>query len=260
MTSLNYENFRKSDKKEYIIRKNPEFINYYQDKKNGGFSSILSFDEIQKLINLLTMFFEFKYPEKLLDRLRNNDSTEEQIFCECKSIMKKLDIEQLKLRLDDKHIEFLGCVYPSSIRIERKLRESNEMSGYDIGLDSKGKIESSDLEKLRFFKFLDDIDGVNRVEDLLGRYLGYETDIDYSKLEKCVEDHKHNVALRNRVLELTMLSLLYSKGNPVNGYIRVKRFSKMFSDEYNINLSTKNIDDIMKRYYSNSTDKQKKLK
>ena len=88
---------------------------------------------------------------------------------------------------------------------------------------------------------------------MLGRYIGIETNIDYSELEECVQNHKNNIAIRNKVLELVMVNMLYSKNtHPKNGYIRAKRFMRMFNKEYGLDLNMEKLDRIMDVDYSDT--------
>ena len=91
--------------------------------------------------------------------------------------------------------------------------------------------------------------------------MAVETNIDYSELQKRIQDHKNSVGLRNKVLELVMLNLLYSKNAlPENGYIRAKRFMRMFNKEYNLDLNMEKLDEIMGVDYSNTEDVKQKIK
>lgn len=63
--------------------------------------------------------------------------------------------------------------------------------------------------------------------------------------------------IRNRILQLTALKILYSKRTtPDNGYRRSKKFIEDLNRDLEINLSTDEIDEIITRDYKSA--KQKK--
>lgn len=254
MTGVEWENFEKLNDQKYILVKNKVFMRDYQQK----FKEItLDLNEIQTLINWLTQFFEFKYPEEVLNKIRENPEADN--IYECMNISKKLDIKQLKVRLTASQLRFLECEYTSYIQIKREKRNLWQLSSLMIRVDKQGKINPYDLEALKEEEFLTDIDGVTRVEDLLGRFMGIETDVDYHDLEKTVKNHKYNVSLRKQVLELTMLSLFYSN-HPKNGYIRAKGLMRMFNKEYDIKLNMEEIDQLMEIDYSNTSEIDERIR
>lgn len=72
------------------------------------------------------------------------------------------------------------------------------------------------------------------------------TDIDYSKLKKWIEYHKNCIALRDKILSLVPLKLLYSEySNLEFGYFRAKNFVRMFNKEYGTNLDLQVLDQII---------------
>ena len=261
MTGKEWENFKKIDNEEYIIEKNEEFIKYYNEKKKEGYRPILDLKQMQVLINEITQFFEFKYPDKLLDKITYERPGENKIFEDCMKITRSLDINQLKYRLDYNQLAFLECDYSHHIRLIKEPDIWPCSTIYDVRFDQSGKIEKSDIEGLKIEKFLEDVEGIKRVEDLLGRYIGIETKVDYSELAEEVQRHKNNVAIRNKMLYLVMLNLLYSKNTyPLNGYVRAKRFMRMFNKEYGVDLNMDKLDKIMNIDYSSNKEVKKLLK
>ena len=261
MTGLEWENFKKLNNEEYKIDRNKEFINYYQENKDKGYYMILNIREIQMLIDDITRFFEFKYPGEMLSKLKYEINFKDNNFIDCIKVSKQLDINQLKYRLSHDQLRFLECSYGNHIRLTKPRKKIYDIPYYSVRIDSKGYVEKVDLEGLKFDGFLQDIDGVNRIEDLLGRYMSIDTDVDFSELKRHVENHKVNVVLRNKVLQLVMLSLMYSNGElPEFGYTRAKSFMRMFNREYNLNLDMDRLDEIMRVDYSNSEDVKRKIK
>ena len=97
------------------------------------------------------------------------------------------------------------------------------------------------------------------MEDLLGRFIGSPNNVDYSELREFVINHRNAIEVRNKILEIIPLSMIYSKKSmPEYGYIRAKRFIRMINKELDFNLSTDKIDEIMNIDYSD-TEKVKQL-
>lgn len=76
--------------------------------------------------------------------------------------------------------------------------------------------------------------------------------MDFTELKESVYDHDCDIELRNRVLQLVALKLLYSKNTiPERGYERAKRFINEFNKKLNLTLSTEEIDEAISRDYTN---------
>ena len=79
----------------------------------------------------------------------------------------------------------------------------------------------------------------------------YSNELDFSNLEECMNNHNCDIEIRYYILKLAALKLLYSKNtSPENGYKRAKIFIDEINRDFNINLSTDEIDEIMQRNYS----------
>ena len=80
----------------------------------------------------------------------------------------------------------------------------------------------------------------------------YSDELDYTELKDSVYNHNCDMELRNRLLQLVALKLLYSKNTiPERGYERAKRFINEFNKKIGLTLSTEEIDEIMHRDYNN---------
>lgn len=81
----------------------------------------------------------------------------------------------------------------------------------------------------------------------------YSEEFSFTELEKCVYDHNCDVELRNKVLQLVVLKLLYSRRTiPERGYERAKRFINEFNKKMNLNISTEEIDNVISKDYTNT--------
>ena len=80
----------------------------------------------------------------------------------------------------------------------------------------------------------------------------YNDKLDFTELKKCVFNHNCDIELRNKILQLVALKLLYSKNTiPERGYERAKRFINEFNKKLGLSLSCNQIDEIIQKDYSN---------
>ena len=80
----------------------------------------------------------------------------------------------------------------------------------------------------------------------------YKDELDFIELKESVYNHNVDIVLRNKILQLVALKLLYSVNTiPERGYEREKRFINEFSKKLGLELSTEQIDEIIHRDYTN---------
>ena len=251
MTGFELDNFYALDKEEYILENNKEFLEWYNSKLEQGFHPILDLKRMQKLINKIVMFFEFKYHDIMLRDLIYSSFNNKLEKSNSKEIAKKLDVQELKYRLHHDYIQFLECNYPRYVTLSRKEKRLWNLNVLYIRSDEDGVIRRWDLTQIKEEEFLDNISKVKTVEDLLFRFRDIDTKIDYSDLEKVYFYHQTNIELRNIIFSLVPLALLYSNNTlPEYGYVRAKSFIRMFNQEYNLNLDMNRINGIMSIDYS----------
>ena len=147
MTGKEWDNFKLSDKKEYILKNNREFLTWYNQKIKEGFNFWLSLEDLQKLINEIVAFFEFKYHNYLLEDIIYNYHQKES-FYNSSLIAKKLDINELKYRLNNAYQYFLDPIYCQGIIISKKSKNMWETKDIYIHNDQLGNIEKSSLKSL----------------------------------------------------------------------------------------------------------------
>ena len=262
MYQVEVDNFFKSDNKEYILKDNKEFLNWYKEKIKQEFNPILTPTQIQDMIDEIVLFFEVKYPSKFLSECLKCDKSEE--YYKTKDIAKKMDINQLKYRLHHNYVQFLECSYSSYITLRKPKENIFDLSCEFIKIYKDGTIDEYDLESLKESGYVKDIEGIKKAPDLLGYFLSNPTKVDYSELKNLVLNHKTKLELRNKTLELTSLAILYSKNSlPIYSYARAKSFIRMMNKEYKLNLNTTEIDEIININYKeeiNKSDKEKLLK
>ena len=254
MTGLEIENFYKLDKKEYLLVNNKEFLKIYKEmiEKN---SCYLKIEQLQKIIAEIVSFFEFKYPDNMIiDIIHNREKNKD--FYNCKEISKKLGMEELKYRLYHDYVSFLECNYPRHIELKYRQWENNPfMSSMYIKLEKDGKVEKyslSNLKEIDIFSGLGDEESVESILEYLNSLINIPDNVDYSGIEQVYENHKNRVLLRNELLKLIPLAILYSKNTlPIYGILRAKSFIRIFNKEYILNMDTKKIDEIMMIDYAN---------
>lgn len=248
MTGLEIENFYKQDEKRYILGKNQEILDLCLKMEKDGFRPIINIEQMQKFMNEITMFFEFKYPDNILYDISRNIINDKTI-----NVSKLLDIEELKYRLYHDYVQFMDCSYEGWYRISKPKRNFNDIDFTLIPIDKDGNIRKHSLLK----DFIKDIENIETIENLYGKLESIATDINYDELSKCIKRHKYNMLLRNKIFELIPLNILYSKNTlPEYAYIRAKSFIRMFNKEYNLDLNMDELDKIMNKDYS----QEKKVK
>lgn len=256
MTISEAENFYKQDEHKYIIKENDEILNFIKEKKKQRISIWTTIEEMQDMINKITSFFEFKYPDKFLDALKHNPECRTVKICD--KTAKILDIEQLKHRLSHDQNQFLECPYGSYFNIVKPKKNLWDLNHLFIRIDNDGHIAKNELEEIQEYKFLHSIEGIDNAEDLLGRFIGSPIEVNYSELEKIIISHKTQIQLRDIILNLIPFSLIYSKNTlPEYGYIRAKSFVRMFNKEYHVNIDLHEVEEIIKNSKTNNKQKVK---
>lgn len=288
MTTKEVENFYKLDKKEYnlttkniilnciidIIEKEKlklKNIKYPEDSiyalKNtikGIYNSIEDVKELQELIDFLTIWYEIKYPNSFF-KTSNNTSYK---------LTNAMNFEELLQRLDNNKKDFILCNYrtygwsstPIIINGETISDESificidiksvvNELNNdYIIAIyaDKKTgllKTKHIGLENLINKKYIQK--SYMTLEELYNELEKSENSIKYISLKETILDKKFREKIREKILEMTTLKLIYSRNTiPEYGYERAKKLINEFNRKLNINIKTNRIDEIINKDYS----------
>lgn len=269
MTIAEAQRFYKQDEHLYEISKNKELLNWLKDKINHGYHCYLEIDELQKLINTITAWYEVKYPERELEYY---EGVRHMDFQDIKKISNVMDIRQLMFRLPHKQLSLLQGGYRACGWGQHPIYENGEEVGWKTEIFmriNREDIDEDDIwnDKLPYFLVhADHKTGMVNVDYELKEYTDkkelhvdqlyallssqYTEELDCTELRECIFDNTCDLTLRYKILHLVALSLLYSRNTiPERGYERAKRFINEFNKKMNLELSTEEIDEIMNRDY-----------
>ena len=268
MTIAQAERFYEQDSKKYEVLKNKELLSWLKNSVKNGYHPFIDIEGLQKLVDDITNWYEIKYPEREMEFYEGIGYFD---FENMKSLSKLMNIKQLMYRLPREQLYLLECDYRSTgqgfrnvyddkneivaekpilfMSIYRKNIESSIVPNFLLHADTEsGKVEID--YNLKDYVNTDNI----TLDELLNLFKEkYSEEFSFTELEKCVYDHNCDVELRNKVLQLVALKLLYSRRTiPERGYERAKRFINEFNKKMNLNISTEEIDNVISKDYTNT--------
>lgn len=268
MTIAEARRFYDQDEKKYEIEKNKEFMTWLRDSIDNGYHCYISTEELQELIDYLVTWYEIKYPDRELEFYEGTTNLE---FLDVKKISNIMNIRQLLFRLPHNQLSLLECKYRSHGGCQTPIYENGKVVGMDarISMVIKKKEKSDSLSYIPYFYIFAEpktgnipskydieeyveCDGDITLDVLLKLFDEQCKDtLGYTELKETIYDHNMDIELRNRVLQLAALKLIYSKNTiPERGYIRAKRFIEEFNKKLGTTLSLDEVDEIMKKDYS----------
>lgn len=257
------EKFYTEDLERYNISKNVNFLIWkkFIIKKNN-YIEFIDNKELQDLIDRIATWYELKYPES------NILAEEENIYPTCESF----SFEQLKYRLSYNQFKLLQCPYRElanvvinspmdnvnfKIYISLPAKDENNEDFIILADKATGKViirENSILSKyVKKHSIL--------IDDLYDILIKENVKFDNKALLQAINLNKLDKELRNKVLNLAALKLLYSKNTtPYAGYERARKFIDEFNNNVDeLNLSTNEIDNIIAKDYSTKKTKVKRF-
>ena len=279
MTIAEAKNFYIQDKKKYDIKNNKELLKWLKESINNGYHCVIDIDDLQKLIDNITIWYEIKYPER---ELKYYEGIRCLDFQNVLPLSKYMNTEQLLYRLSHKQLLLMECFYRAKSYYSHYCNQNNEeffINMIGISIYKKGNFNSYYIPQFLLsaeettgevdidlsLKDYINIDNINLEEVLEFFKTKYSDILDFKELEECIYDHNCDINLRNKILQLVALKLVYSSNTiPERGYIRAIRFIDEFNNKLNLNLSKDEIDEIMKKDYKNTKleeikeEKQKK--
>ncbi|MBE6153118.1 MAG: hypothetical protein E7166_02665 [Firmicutes bacterium] len=259
MTIAEAKNFYNQDKKEYIIKSNKEFLKWFNSKIKNGYYAYTKISELQNTVDMITSWYEFKYPERELERY---EGVFYPAFEQIKPLSKNMDFNQLMFRLPHTELCLIECGYRSTgwgidnifMSIKNKIPNENYDLNYIDSFLLRANPDNGKVEIDYYIKKITDKTDITLDELLEIFEHTKEQNWDYSTLKESVYNHIVDMKLRKKILEFVSIKLLYSENTiPEHGYIRAKRFVSEFNKHIpNLNLSTNNIDEIMQKDYKNT--------
>lgn len=268
MTIAQAERFYEQDSKKYEVLKNKELLSWLKNSVKNGYHPFIDIEGLQKLVDDITNWYEIKYPEREMEFYEGIGYFD---FENMKSLSKLMNIKQLMYRLPREQLYLMECDYRSTgqgfrnvyddkneivaekpilfMSIYRKNIESSIVPNFLLHADNdSGKVEID--YNLKDYVNTDSI----TLDELLNLFKEkYSEEFSFTELEKCVYDHNCDVELRNKVLQLVALKLLYSRRTiPERGYERSKRFINEFNKKMGLNISTEEIDNAINKDYTNT--------
>lgn len=211
MTDKEKNKFYQLDKKKYILEKNKVFLNWFKISIKNGYSCYMDVTQLQDLIDTITNWYEIKYPEKDLEQ------TENILYLGISNHQKMSDLmtfNHLLYKLDNNQSNLIEASYNGQELIDF-IKECNITEMNDFSLE----------------KYID------------------KDDIKFTKLKKSLYNYICNIKLRDMILQLVALKLLFSrKTTPQRGYERAKIFINEFNDNLNLSLSTEEVDNIVDKF------------
>lgn len=273
MTIAQAERFYEQDKKKYDISKNKELLTWLKSAIKNGYHAFIDIEHLQELIDNIVYWYEMKYPEREMEFY---EGTRYFYSENMETLSNVMDINQLMYRLPHKQLCLIQCNYRSNVVGTKTIyNDKGEIARHkttlSMQIDRKGvKYDPFSISsKLpNFLLYADTDSGKVNIDYNLKDYTNnesitldellilfkekYSNDLEFAKLEECIYDHDCDVELR-RILQLVDLKLLYSSRTiPERGYERAKRFINKFNENMRLNLSTKEIDEIINKNYTNS--------
>lgn len=268
MTILQAERFYEQDSKKYEVLKNKEFLSWLKNSVKNGYHPFIDIEGLQNLVDDITNWYEIKYPEREMEFYEGIGYFD---FENVKSLSKLMNIKQLMYRLPREQLYLMECDYRSTGGCIKSIYDDNNeiigqrailfMSIYRKNVESSivpnfllhADTDSGKVEIDYNLKDYVDADSIT-LDELLNLFKEkYSEEFSFTELEKCVYNHNCDVELRNKVLQLVALKLLYSRRTiPERGYERAKRFINEFNKKMNLNISTEEIDNAINKDYTNT--------
>jgi hypothetical protein len=222
MTIKEAEDFYKTDTMQYDFNCRENFKPWFKKAFNNGESSYLDIEGLNRLVNKIISWYEFKFPNIELDRPGCVDTR----FENTPDISSYMDNEQLRYRLMHGERETMDCNYRTGsgylghdgkwyagIKLSK-----NGVDIWDISISMDGKLASSTREKYHI-----PVETIEQFYDVLK----FSNEFDLKHTKDCIELHKNDTILRNYIIDAVRNGLLYSSNTiPEYGNIRVEHFTK----------------------------------
>ena len=254
--NINDENkFYKNDKKIYELSNNKDFLEWLKVAINNGYKPIYTINELQKLIEKISNWYELKFVDRELSKEEGIIDSE---FLDVEDISTYMSTIQLLYRLNNKENNFLKCKYRTG-------------SGYSYPIIENGKTiwrdnlflkiyDKNNRNDSYLFIYADNETGKIRNNSSILEYINKDDitleelydllknndNLKIEDLYSCIYNHKCDLELRKYILECVAYKLIYSKKTiPIRGYKRAINFIDEFNYYFNLDINTDNIDNLI---------------
>lgn len=266
MTVLELKQFYNGDNRLYDLKNNKDFLYTFNSFINEGYDLFIGVNEMQEMIDLIANWYEIKYPEREFDFYDENITCDFDGLFELSSVM---NIKQLLFRLTDNQKKLLEGLYRSQSSNETSIYENGEITGVNKKVYFRVTRNANDRFFSKYKSFIVSVDANSGLVDMdyeLEKYVlddkiylndlvkifesKYSDELDFSEIQEADNNKRVDNYLRDTLLELVSLKLLYSKRTtPERGYERARRFICEFNKKLNLNLNTDLIDEAINRDY-----------
>lgn len=228
MTIKEAEDFYKTDTMQYDFNCRENFKPWFNKAFNNGESSYLDIEGLNRLVNKIISWYEFKFPNIELDKPGCVDTR----FENTPDISGYMDNEQLRYRLTHGERETMDCNYRTRsgyLGHDGKWYAGIELSKngvdiWDISISMDGKLAPSTRKKYHI-----PVETIQQFYDVLK----FSDEFDLKHTKACIELHKNDTMLRDYIIDAVRNGLLYSSNTiPEYGKIRVDQFTKDMLELY----------------------------
>lgn len=266
MTVLELKQFYNGDNRLYDLKNNKDFLYTFNSFINKGYDLFIGVNEMQEMIDLIANWYEIKYPEREFDFYDENITSDFDGLFELSSVM---NIKQLLFRLTDNQKKLLEGLYRSQSSNETPIYQNGEITGVNKKVYFRVIRNANDRFFSKYKSFMVSVDANSGLVDMdyeLEKYVlddkiylndlvkifesKYSDELDFSEIQEADNNKRVDNYLRDTLLELVSLKLLYSRRTtPERGYERARRFICEFNKKLNLNLNTDLIDEAINRDY-----------
>lgn len=237
----------------------------------NGYHVFTKMEDLQSIIDNITHWYEFKYPNKTMEI---NQGIIHPQLKEFEDISNSLTLKQLMFRFSHEGKLLMECKHRGNgMGIMRMKNENGKLENNVQVISIKipkedsityvlhvrrdnGIVDNFDVEY--YFKFIETKNIT--IRDLYAILKDKkELKLDLSELKSVINDYEIDLELRKNILQLTALNILYSKNTTLRyGYARAQKFIEEFNEQIpNLNLSTEEIDRIKNSEFNCTTPKIK---
>ena len=255
-------NFFEKDKRVYDVKHNREFLNWYKKVIKEGYEPDLTIDEIEKMIECMSTWYYMKLPDR---KFQEQEGEKDLDFTNLVDITKYMGFQELLYRLPKKCINLLKGMfrsrYSGSIPIKNsegrvlgyrpivgvevvknKVEDGTGLSSVILEADADGGL----INKEELAKNFPDMTRCNKI-DILRDELKNAGNCDVTHLDKVIDNHDKDKALRERIILYTALKILYNSSSKVEyNYQRALNFYSDLKGSLKLDIDTSYLDNLIK--------------